>query len=180
MNKYIIIVICCFCCLWGCSIQPHDKTNVALTEVKATDSITPGIETELVYDTICMYSPIHIPPFYVYETCPNVDAQCCDMYAETCCFVEIPTEAFYDSIQSECLNGTVILEEHDLGYYFDKWTEKGWVKSNDTTRFVYVEPVENNEAAKFYCFKRDEKTFFCHTHYSRKKQEMKILHEENT
>ena len=199
MNKRTYIAIYCLCCVLGCTNQPHSKSVVAHAEVNTCDSITSVTETEqeldytnkedhvdeairvedLVYDTICMDTPIHIPPFYISEICPNFDAQCCDAYAETCCFVELPAESFYDSIQALCLHGTVVLEDCELGYMFNKWTDKGWVKSNNANRFVYVEPVEHGDAAKFFHFIRGEKMFYCYTHYSEEAQIMKVKQQES-
>lgn len=199
MNKRIYIAIYCLCCVFGCTNQPHSKVAIDNEEVNTNDSITSVTKTEQehdntnkenhveetttideqVYDTIYMNKPIHIPPFYISETCPNFDAQCCDTYAETCCFVDLPAETFYDSIQALCLHGTVILEDCELGYMFDKWKRKGWVKSENANRFVYVEPVNHGNAARFYTFRRGEKDFFRETHYSEKIQRMKVKQMES-
>lgn len=199
MNKRKFLAICCLCCVLGCTNQPNSKVVVANVEVNTCDSITSVTETvmeydntnkedneeekisivEQVYDTIRMNNPIHIPPFFISETCPSFDAQCCDTYAETCCFVELPAESFFDSIQTLCLHGTVILEDCELGYIFDKWKRKGWVKSNNANRFVYVEPVDHGDAARFYTFRRGEKDFFRETHYSEKVQRMKVKQQES-
>lgn len=173
------ICFCVFCCILGCKGRNDGGVCERHDAEESTDSMVSQDERDtLRYDTICIHEPIDIPPYVVLEKGPGMDAQCCDMYAETCCFVEMPTKDFFDSLRVKCMNGTVVLEDDELGYYFDEWTEKGWVKSDDTTRFVYVEPVESNKAVKFYRFKQGEKTFYCYTHYSEELQRRKLEEEQ--